>query len=386
MAHVLRAGYDGPLSLEVFNDIFRQTDVARTARQARRSLTWVEDIVASQPDSHWDLRGDSPTRLPPVAEPSAFDFVEVRADDTGDVDVLLGQLGFTFRGRHRSKDARLWTEGSARVVCNEQHARDVSPTLSAVGFEVADPAASAARAQALQAPAVYRRTLAHEQELPAFRAPDGTEVFLGPVAWSTDAAWVPEFEGGQEHTGALLTGIDHVNLAVPWQGFDETVLFYSSLLGLTADASLEVPSLNGLVRSQVVRSTSGACRIALNVAPLAWDTSGFPQHVAFSTDDIGTVARRAVERGLVPLAIPQNYYDDLVARFELTVREVEAMAALGLLHDRDASGDFTHFYTRTIGGVFFEVVQRRGSYEGYGAPNAGVRLAAQHRHDLRANG
>ena len=386
VAHVLRAGYDGPLSLEVFNDIFRQTDVARTARQARRSLTWVEDIVASQPDSHWDLRSDSPTRLPPVAEPSAFDFVEVRADDTGDVDVLLGQLGFTFRGRHRSKDARLWTEGSARVVCNEQHARDVSPTLAAVGFEVADPAASAARAQALQAPAVYRRTLAHEQELPAFRAPDGTEVFLGPVAWSTDAAWVPEFEGGQEHTGALLTGIDHVNLAVPWQGFDETVLFYSSLLGLTADASLEVPSLNGLVRSQVVRSTSGACRIALNVAPLAWDTSGFPQHVAFSTDDIGTVARRAVERGLVPLAIPQNYYDDLVARFELTVREVEAMAALGLLHDRDASGDFTHFYTRTIGGVFFEVVQRRGSYEGYGAPNAGVRLAAQHRHDLRANG
>ena len=270
------------------------------------------------------------------------------------------------------------------MVCNEQHARDVSPTLAAVGFEVADPAASAARAQALQAPAVYRRTLANEQELPAFRAPDGTEVFLGPVASSADAAWVPEFEGGQEHTGALLTGIDHVNLAVPWQCFDETVLFYSSLLGLAADASSEVPSLNGLVRSQVVRSTSGACRIALNVAPLAWDTSGLPQHVAFSTDDIVTVARRAIERGLVPLAIPQNYYDDLVARFELTVHEVEAMAALGLLHDRDASGDFTHFYTRTIGGVFFEVVQRRGSYEGYGAPNAGVRLAAQHRHDLRA--
>ena len=384
VAHVLRAGYDGPLSLEVFNDIFRQTDIARTARQARRSLTWVEDVVASEPDSDWDLRTDSPTRLPSVAEPSAFDFVEVRADDTGDVDVLLGQLGFTFRGRHRSKDARLWTEGRARVVCNEQHARDVSPTLAAVGFEVADPAASAARAQALQAPAVYRRTLANEQELPAFRAPDGTEVFLGPVASSADAAWVPEFEGGQENTGPLLTGIDHVNLAVPWQCFDETVLFYSSLLGLAADASSEVPSLNGLVRSQVVRSTSGACRIALNVAPLAWDTSGLPQHVAFSTDDIVTVARRAIERGLVPLAIPQNYYDDLVARFELTVHEVEAMAALGLLHDRDASGDFTHFYTRTIGGVFFEVVQRRGSYEGYGAPNAGVRLAAQHRHDLRA--
>ena len=38
----------------------------------------------------------------------------------------------------------------------------------------------------------------------------------------------------------LLTGIDHVNLAEPWQCFDEAVLFYSSLLGLAADASQEV--------------------------------------------------------------------------------------------------------------------------------------------------
>ena len=115
------------------------------------------------------------------------------------------------------------------------------------------------------------------------------------------------------------------------------------------------------MRSQVVRSASGSCRLALNVAPLAWDaSSGFPQHVAFSTDDVVAVARRAVERGLVPLAIPQNYYDDLVARFDLSEAEVETMAELGLLHDRDATGDFTHFYTATVGEVFFEVVQRRG--------------------------
>jgi 3-dehydroshikimate dehydratase len=370
LGHVLRTGYAGPLSLEVFNDVFRQTDVARTARQARRSLTWLEDLVGSDP-------------LPPVAEPTAIDFVEVRAEDTGEVDVLLGQLGLTFRGRHRSKDARLWTDGPARVVCNEQHARDRLPSLAAVGFQVADPAASATRARALQAPTVYRRTLATEQELPAFRAPDGTEVFLAPES-GTDAAWVPEFGGGQEPEPPLLTGIDHVNLAEPWQCLDEAVLFYSSVLGLRADVSQEVPSPHGLVRSQVVRSASGSCRLALNVAPLAWETSaGFPQHVAFSTDDVVAVARRAVERGLVPLAVPQNYYDDLVARFDLRDAEVEEMASLGLLHDRDGTGDFTHFYTATVGGVFFEVVQRRGGYDGYGAPNAGVRLAAQHPHGSR---
>jgi len=337
------------------------------------------DLVAGQ--ATWSSLPRPPVALPEVAQPVAVDFVEVRAEDTGEVDVLLGQLGFTFRGRHRSKDARLWTEGPARVVCNEQHARDRDPTLAAVGFEVDDPPVSAARARDLHASAVYRRTLASEQELPAFRAPDGTEVFLGPVPTdSYEAAWVPEFEGGHDPQGSsLLTGVDHVNLSEPWQCFDEAVLFYSSVLGLTASAGQEVPSLRGLVRSQVVRSDSGACRLALNVAPLAWDhAAGLPQHVAFATDDVVTVARRAVERGLVPLAIPRNYYDDLLARFDLTRAEVATLAGLGLLYDRDATGDFTHFYTATIGNVFFEVVQRRGGYDGYGAPNAAVRLAAQH--------
>jgi 4-hydroxyphenylpyruvate dioxygenase len=36
-----------------------------------------------------------------------------------------------------------------------------------------------------------------------------------------------------------------------------------------------------------------------------------------------------------------------------------------------------HFYTATVGEVFFEVVQRHGGYDGYGAANAPVRLAAQ---------
>jgi 4-hydroxyphenylpyruvate dioxygenase len=61
------------------------------------------------------------------------------------------------------------------------------------------------------------------------------------------------------------------------------------------------------------------------------------------------------------------------------------MEDLGVLYDRDAEGDFLHFYTETVGGVFFEVVQRRGGYDGYGAPNAPVRLAAQHLREARGH-
>jgi 4-hydroxyphenylpyruvate dioxygenase len=377
VGHVLAAGYPGPLSLEVFNDVFRQTDVRRTADQAKRSLTWLEDQVAHL--GHPAGRPDQPTRLPEIGQPVAIDFVEVKAEDTGEVDVLLRQLGFTFRGHHRTKPVRLWTHGRARVVCNEGQAREWSPTLAAVGFEVRDAVASAERARRLEAPTVFRRTHANEEQLAAFRAPDGTEVFLAGIA-EQDAGWVPEFEGGDVSADELhLTAIDHVNLSHPWQHFDEAVLFYSSVLALQPTSSQDVAAPTGLVRSQVVRSDDGAVRLALNVAPLAYDhPHGFPQHVAFATDDAMAAARSARERGLQPLPIPANYYDDLVARFDLTREVVGEMRELGLLYDRDETGDFTHFYTRTVGSVFFEVVQRGGAYDGYGAANAPVRLTAQH--------
>ena len=38
LGHVLAAGYAGPLSLEVFNDVFRQSDPGRAAVDAHRSL------------------------------------------------------------------------------------------------------------------------------------------------------------------------------------------------------------------------------------------------------------------------------------------------------------------------------------------------------------
>ena len=377
LEHVLRAGYSGPISLEVFNDTFRQTDVLRTAQQAKRSLTWLEDQVARRATEV--RRTDGPTRLPDIGQPAGLDFVEVKAEDAGEVDVMLRQLGFTFRGRHRSKPVRLWTQGRARVVCNEQQARDWAPTLAAIGFEVGDPGASAQRARDLDAPSVFRRSLAGEQELSVFRAPDGTEVFLSDIV-DGDPAWAQEFEAGDDPVDKpLLSGIDHVNLAQPWQRFDEAVLFYSSVLALESGSSQEVAGPTGLVRSHVVRSTDGAVRLALNVAPLAHDhPGGFPQHVGFSSDDVLAVARRARERGLRTLPIPSNYYDDLAARFDLPDDRVAELRELGVLYDRDGSGEFTHFYTETVGGVFLEVVQRSGGYEGYGAANAPVRLAAQH--------
>lgn len=124
-----------------------------------------------------------------------------------------------------------------------------------------------------------------------------------------------------------------------------------------------------------MRTPDGIVRVPINLAP---PTAAPPaRHIAVRTDDVFAVARRAKERGIDHLRIPANYYDDLSARFGLAEELLSSLRELDLLYDRDAEGEFIHFYTRTIGDVFFEVVERRGGYDGYGGANAPIRLAAQ---------
>jgi 4-hydroxyphenylpyruvate dioxygenase len=164
---------------------------------------------------------------------------------------------------------------------------------------------------------------------------------------------------------------------VPWQTSDEAVLFLTSVFGLAADAPTEVAGPSGLVRSQVMRTDDGSIRLPLNVAPQVLETADMPQHVAFACTDVVAVARAARTRGLRFLAVPDNYYDYVAGRFGVDQDTVAELRELDLLYDRSPDGTFVHFYTRTVGSVFFEFVQRIGDYDGYGTDNAPVRLAAQ---------
>ncbi|MEJ1181207.1 MULTISPECIES: bifunctional sugar phosphate isomerase/epimerase/4-hydroxyphenylpyruvate dioxygenase family protein [unclassified Pseudarthrobacter] len=421
MGHVVRAGYAGPVSLEIFNDVFRQSDVERTAVDGMRSLIWLEEQSAKWLDANAPVLSSTATggeagtqapirrrypmelaTLPQVAEPAGYNFAEVKAADTAGLETLLGQLGFEFNGRHRTKDVQLWTMGHARVIINEAGpgSGDDSPAIAALGFDVDSPVIASARAQQLKAPAVPRKSQANEEVFQGFAAPDSTEIFLCQGSPDGTAAWTSEFgEGLEVPTAAATAVIDHVNLAQPWQHFDEAVLFYTSALALAPQPFAEVPSPTGLVRSQVMLTESRAVRLVLNLAPLmqqdgasdALDSDSgrtgtrrtYQEHIAFAVDDLVATARDCKARGLEFLEIPANYYEDLDARFGLAPEFLATLQELNLLYDRDADGEFLHFYTATVGSVFFEMVERRGSYDGYGAPNAPVRHAVQYDHQQR---
>jgi 4-hydroxyphenylpyruvate dioxygenase len=385
MGHLARTGYDGPVSLEVFNDTYRQSDPFATAVDARRSLRWLEHVaaewLASNPQAA-DTRMTT-SELPAVAPPSEFSYVELRSRDLEETRSLLDQIGFASHGTHRSKPVELWTQGDARVVLGEPGAPG-TPTVAGIGLSVRDPELAIQRARELFADDAEREERVEDETLLGVRAPDGSEVFFGREA-SAEPRWVAEFGQRQGQDSPLVEGIDHVNLAQPWQWFDAGVLFFRSVLDLSLQPSTEVAAPVGLVRSQVLRTADGAIRLALNlVPPAARRDEILPQHIAFRSPDVLALARQARSRGFEPLAIPGNYYDDLEARYEIDPQLLAELRELNVMYDRDDAGEFLHFYTRPVGTVFLELVERRGAYEGYGALNAPVRLAAQYQQRARA--
>src|SRR3954447_808803 len=365
-ARVLATGYDGPMSLEVFNDVFRQADPERMAVDAMRSLLILEEA----------LDGGAAAPAPPPPRLRRWAFVEpaVEAASAAETQRALHALGFAHTAQHRTKPVALWQQGPLRVLLNAGAPN--APGVVALGVESAAPHGSAARAEALLAPVLDRQRGPGEADLAAIAAPDGTEVFFCRTDLGDAASWLRDFEpvapANGEARGALRA-THHPALSQRFDSLDEAVLFSRSVLGLEPRESLELAAPDGLVRSRAVRNTDGSVRFALNVPVLAHD--GVPaaglQHVALRSSDVFAVARRMRERGTPPLAIPANYYDDVAARADLAPELVDTMRDLGVLYDRDAYGELLHVYTPVVGGrVFFEVVQRIGAYDGYGAANA----------------
>ncbi|MFF9456475.1 bifunctional sugar phosphate isomerase/epimerase/4-hydroxyphenylpyruvate dioxygenase family protein [Streptomyces flaveolus] len=367
LRHVLRTGYEGPLSLEVFNDVFRQSEAGPTAVDGRRSLLVLQEQagLAAQPA--------------PVV-PTGVAFAELVTPDAAPVSAVLDALGFTRTGRHRGKPVDLWQWGDARVLVNTGPAERRDGTrLAAVGLESPDPAGAARRAEALLAPVLPRRRAPGDAPLEAVAAPDGTELFF----CATERTGPPDWRADFEDTGAVAGAgpgvrVDHLSLAQPWHQFDEAALFHRSVLGLRPQESVDVADPYGLLRSRAVTTGDGAVRIVLTVGAAPTDDTAHAQHIALATDDVVAAARRYRAAGGPLLPIPANYYDDLAARFEFADGELETYRELGILYDRDDHGTFRHCYTHTVGRVFFELVQRDDGYRGYGAANAPVRLAAQH--------
>ena len=137
---VLRSGYAGTLSLEIFNDVFRETPNRRTAVDAMRSLLWLESEARGRL-AHGDAAARRVVERVELADPPAatalagFAFIEFGVDDeaAARLAALLGQLGFARVGRHRSKRVTLFRQGEILLIVNAEPGSDARERFDRAG-------------------------------------------------------------------------------------------------------------------------------------------------------------------------------------------------------------------------------------------------------------
>jgi 4-hydroxyphenylpyruvate dioxygenase len=276
------------------------------------------------------------------------------------------------------------TEGHAATAFNAR-----GTTVCDIGLRVADAQAVVDRAGALGISPFSQPIGPGEMDIPAIRGLSGSVLHFIDEGTGLEHVWQVEFGQSETPAGAGITGIDHIAQTMSYEDMLSWTLFYTSVFDMRKSAMVDVFDPDGLVRSQVVESPDGALKITLNGADshrtlagrfLSETFGASVQHVALATDDIFSTLTDMTARGFEPLPMPQNYYDDLAARFDIAPDLLARMQELNVLYDHDEKGAFFQCYSKAFaGGLFFEILQRDPGYTGFGAPNAPFRIAAQKR-------
>jgi 4-hydroxyphenylpyruvate dioxygenase len=386
-------GYQGPYSLEIFNDRFRAASARTIATDGYRSLVYLEDQLLRRTGQRGG-RGR--------VECAGLEFVEIAATpvDRPRVARMLSSFGFARSGMHRRKSVERWQQGPLNIVINsdpEGYARSFvlahDTSVCALGLRVREAAQAVERAQLLRIPVFSQPVASGELAIPAVKGVGGSLLYFvdDPTArtvWNAEFEPVPVVE-----PGAGLTGWDAVSQVMPYEEMYSSLLLYLSLLEARPTPMIEYADPLGLVQSQAIVSEGAGLRFVLSASAanqtltsrfLAAATGAGTQYLSFATADIFATAMRLRAQGADILPIGGNYYDDLACRYPELSGQLEILREYNILYDRDAGGDFYHFISRAFDRrFFFEFAQRRG-YGGYGTGNAQVRLAAQARFKLPA--
>lgn len=376
--------YDGWLSLEVFNDQFRTTPPKETALDGYRSLVYLQENPLE--------------KLPIQTGGVAFVEFAVSEEMAPTLAQFLEALGFQQRGQHRSKEVSLWQQGQIHLILNSEpgsfaqaYNQIHGTSVCAIAVLVEEVDEVLQRAQTYKAPIFYGPTGPGEHQIPALRGLDGSLLYLIEARQDMETFWAVDFEllPKAPTPSAGLQRIDHLAQVMPAAQVLSWVLFYRTILGLQASNLLEIPDPGGLIQSQAAESPDRSLRLVLNASQAGGTLAarflneyygGGVQHIALATSDIFGTLEQLQKNGLQLLPIPQNYYHDLEARYALEPALLERMQALNVLYDQSPEGEFFHAYTQTFDDLFFiEIVERRGAYQGYGAVNAPIRIAAQTR-------
>ena len=194
-------------------------------------------------------------------------------------------------------------------------------------------------------------------------------------------AFMPGFRPWEPHYRAEPTGlkyIDHMVGNVGWNEMNKWVEFYAKVMGFAQlisfddkDISTEYTALmskvmsngNGRIKFPINEPAEGRKKSQIEEYIEFYNGAGV-QHMALATDNIIRTVTALRDRGVEFLRVPAVYYEDVLERVGEIDEDLEPLAELGILIDRDEEGYLLQIFTKPIldrPTLFIEIIQRKGA-------------------------
>jgi 4-hydroxyphenylpyruvate dioxygenase len=179
-----------------------------------------------------------------------------------------------------------------------------------------------------------------------------------------------------KHAG--LAAIDHIVANVEEGKMNEWVTFYQDVFGFTQLVSFDDKDISteySALMSKVVQAGHGRIKFPINEPAQGRRRSQIEeylnfyhgpgvQHIALATKDIIGTVRALRDNDVSFLRVPPSYYEILPERIGKIDENLNDLAELGILVDRDDEGYMLQIFTKPVGDrptLFFEIIERHGS-------------------------
>jgi|TARA_B110000881_G_C18597043_1_gene532213 4-hydroxyphenylpyruvate dioxygenase len=381
MKAVNTTGYDGYLSLEIFNDQYRSGPRNIIAQDGKRSLISLIDKIQTKNEKKVSIK--------------KIEFIEFSVEEyeLKKLQKLCELIGFEEIGKHKTKSIKLFMFDEVKLVINYENSTLVKEGRKqgthpyAYGIKIEDINTLYEKANLLNIDLIKKADRNNNLSMDAIKSIDSLIYIIDDKKENKDL-WENDFGLNKKHYyKSFNLKIDHIAQTLPYNQMSSSLLSYVTLFNCKKSSIIDIIDPSGITKSQVIENETQSFRMTMNGAENDKTIAGRfienkkgsgIQHIAFSTDNLIKLTIKLKEKGLKFLEISSNYYDDIEARYGLDFTFCKQLEQLNILYDEDDKGSFLQIYTEVFHDTFFfEFIERRENYQGYGASNALFRIAAQ---------
>lgn len=196
-----------------------------------------------------------------------------------------------------------------------------------------------------------------------------------------NGAFLPGFEKwdpGFEAKPIGLKYVDHCVGNVGWGEMEKWVKFYEEVMGFKNMISFDDKDIHteySALMSKVMSNGDEKIKFPINEPAegkkksqieeyLEFYRTPGVQHIAIATDNILETVEEMQRRGVQFLQVPTTYYKELEDRVGKIDEDIDSLAKLGILVDRDDDGYLLQIFTKPIQDrptLFYEIIQRKGA-------------------------